>query len=378
MPITRVMKSLARMAWLSLPLAFLAGCGGLPARTSSLAWKPVPLTTDASFDDIWFADDRHGWVVGGGFDIKGGLIGRTQDGGVTWTYASGFVGPWPGQMSFNFTSVQFFDSLSGCVAASGGQIFRTDDGGANWRIVRNGGGELLSDVSFVDRSTGWAVGPSGILQTTDGGENWLWEVRSRSENGYLGGNAIQFLDRSLGWLAGRGTIMKSTDGGMSWSSVTLPLAPSEHPHLFDLQFADARHGWAVGENGTILATSDGGWTWTRQINGIPAPQPRALQIVRRANGVDTLDLEGPPAGLCLMAVRFVDASHGWTAGFFPGEGRSVVLRTDDGGATWHEEGEAQGQELRGLFVTAEGSGWSVGDRVRPGRQVLLRRSPPAL
>jgi photosystem II stability/assembly factor-like uncharacterized protein len=281
-------------------------------------------------------------------------------------------------MGFNFTGVQFFDSLSGCVTASGGQIFRTDDGGANWRIVRDGGGELLSDVSFVDRYFGWAVGPSGVLRTTDGGENWTWAVRSASENGYLGGNAVQFLDRNLGWMASRGAVMKSADGGMSWASVTLPLAPTEHPQLSDLQFADPQHGWVVGENGTILATMDGGWTWARQTNGIPAPKPRPLQIVRRANGVDTFDLEGPPAGLCLMAVRFVDASHGWTAGFFPDEGRSVVLRTDDGGITWREEGEAQGQELRGLFVTAAGRGWSVGNRVRPGAQVLLRRSPSAL
>ena len=370
------MARLSHVLALVLGLIALAGCARKAERAAAI-WQPVTLTTDAAFSDLWFADDRHGWAVGGGWDIDGGIIGRTSDGGQTWQYRSGFVGRWPGVSSFSFTAVQFLDSLRGCTIGSGGQIFLTDDGGQNWRVVRNGGGEGLSDLHFVDRDHGWAVGGAGVLQTMNGGETWHWVFRSTSENGYLSGTAVHFLDTATGWMTSRSSLVVTTDGGLSWTPMPLPLAKDEHPNLFELTFVDPGHGWVVGENGTILATRDGGATWVRQTQGIPAPQPRPLHIVRRQNGVDTFDLEGPPPGLFLTDVHFLDASRGWAIGFFPVEGRSVVLRTEDGGTNWVEEGDAPGQELRGLFVTPEGRGWTIGDRVREGDQVLLRRSPGA-
>jgi len=61
-------------------------------------------------------------------------------------------------------------------------------------------------------------------------------------------------------------------------------------------------GWAVGANGTILATADGGVTWTRQGSSTP------------------FDLHG---------VRFADSMRGWAIG-----ANGTLLVTGDGGATW--------------------------------------------
>ena len=36
----------------------------------------------------------------------------------------------------------------------------------------------------------------------------------------------------------------------------------------DIYFVDNQTGWAVGEKGTIVATIDGGETWTSQTSGI--------------------------------------------------------------------------------------------------------------
>jgi len=371
------MRRASGIPTLLLGLMVLGGCGA-GTRKASLAWQTVPLTTDADFNGIWFADDRHGWVVGGGYDIEGGIVGRTRDGGQTWEYASGLISGWRGARHTGFTAVQFFDSLSGCTVASGGQIFLTSDGGANWRLVRHGGGEALSDLHFIDRYRGWAVGGAGVLSTVDGGESWHWAVRSLSENGYLGGTAIHFIDSGTGWMADQREVWKTLDGGETWAAAPLPLAPGENPHLYDLDFPDPQHGWVVGEDATILATADGGSTWVRQANGIPKPKPRPLHIVHRVGAVDTFDIEGPVPGLLLTAVRFLDATHGWTVGFFPTEGRSLILSTEDGGATWHEEGQAPGEELRALFMTREGRGWTLGDRVREGSQSLLRRPAPTL
>jgi photosystem II stability/assembly factor-like uncharacterized protein len=42
------------------------------------------------------------------------------------------------------------------------------------------------------------------------------------------------------------------------------------PHLYAACFADRTHGWAVGERGTILATTDGGLNWQQQPSGVEA------------------------------------------------------------------------------------------------------------
>jgi photosystem II stability/assembly factor-like uncharacterized protein len=352
--------------------ALLAGCGrGAPRN----AWQPVPLTTAAMFNGVWFSDDHNGWMVGGGWDIAGGIIGRTRDGGRTWAYTSGGV---PGA-HHGFGAVQFFDSLSGCMLGGDGQIFRTIDGGENWQEARDGDGHAFGALCFVDRRHGWAAG-TGVVRTEDGGEHWTWAVRGDSEHGYLSGEGIYFLDLDQGWMSGLSSLMRTSDGGETWTPVTIPIEPGVGVHLRDVWFADWRHGWVVGENGTILATTDGGTTWSRQSHGVPLPTPHPRQVVHTQHGLDTLpDIEGPPPGLELMAVRFLDASRGWTVGFFPGEGRSVVLHTKDGGASWVEEARVPGEELRALFLGPDGRAWSTGERVRDGAsQVLLRRQPGEL
>ena len=95
-----------KLVLLLITCSFLVGCAAeAPAPRS--AWQTVPVGTDAAFEDVWFADTLRGWAVGGAYDIEGGLIARTQDGGHTWKFASGFVSKWPGVSSFSFTGVQF-------------------------------------------------------------------------------------------------------------------------------------------------------------------------------------------------------------------------------------------------------------------------------
>ena len=40
--------------------------------------------------------------------------------------------------------------------------------------------------------------------------------------------------------------------------------------LNDIHFVDNMTGWAVGDNGTIVATVDGGANWTVQNSGTPS------------------------------------------------------------------------------------------------------------
>ena len=72
-------------------------------------------------------------------------------------------------------------------------------------------------------------------------------------------------------------------GGATWNAQR----PGTSQILTGVTFSDATHGWAVGQGGTILATTDGG-AWRAQSSGTTAT---------------------------LYAVAFPDAAHGWAVGY---------------------------------------------------------------
>ena len=61
----------------------------------------------------------------------------------------------------------------------------------------------------------------------------------------------------------RGHIVYSDDRGASWQQAKVPVSAD----LTALHFANARQGWAVGHEGVVLHTADGGATWQVQLDG---------------------------------------------------------------------------------------------------------------
>ncbi len=98
----------------------------------------------------------------------------------------------------------------------------------------------------------------------------------------------------------RGHILVSDDDGRTWRQVPSPTRAT----LTAVSFADARHGWAVGHDNTVLATADGGESWRLQY----PPGPRDIS---------------------LLAVHFTDARRGIAAGAY-----AAFFTTADGGLTW--------------------------------------------
>lgn len=97
-----------------------------------------------------------------------------------------------------------------------------------------------------------------------------------------------------------GIVLLSDDGVSYRQAKHVPASST----LTAVYFADAEHGWAVGQWGVILATADGGETWTLQRSDTSIDQP-------------------------LFSVYFKDARHGWAVGLW-----SLLLETEDGGHTW--------------------------------------------
>lgn len=358
-----------------LALVAVAACGRHKAPAS--AWEALALGTVADFRGLWFTDPQHGWIVGGNYQIPGGLVGRTRDGGKTWKFTSDVVGTPVGTGRLDVLAVRFFDPQRGLVAMQGGSIYATADGGEHWAPVHSGrgGADHVTGFAFVDAHTGWAIGLRGVLHTQDGGQRWSL-MPGDGAGGRISGRAIQFLDDQNGWLAGmHGSLMYTVDGGVTWDTPAMPLAQGERPDFRDVFFVDDRNGWVVGDEGALLATRDGGDTWTRQDTGVPDARaaPR-LERIQRGAKVDVIDTGDRTPGLTLSAVRFVDRERGWVVGYYAGLGRSLILRTQDGGTTWTVEADIAGEELRALFLQGNEGLWAIGARVREGPQAIYRRS----
>ena len=57
-----------------------------------------------------------------------------------------------------------------------------------------------------------------------------------------------------------GYILKTTDGGKNWDENYSILENA----LNDIQFIDKNTGWAVGEDGVVIRTTNGGVTWVEK------------------------------------------------------------------------------------------------------------------
>ncbi len=103
--------------------------------------------------------------------------------------------------------------------------------------------------------------------------------------------------------------------------------------LVALQFPTPRQGWAVGHDGVVLHTADGGASWRRQMDGNRIPA--LLRATYDHDGVDpalrtaAMRLAGQGADQPLLDVWFDNEHSGYVVGAF-----NLIFHTEDGGASW--------------------------------------------
>ncbi len=70
--------------------------------------------------------------------------------------------------------------------------------------------------------------------------------------------SLHFIDANNGWAAGDlGTIIRTSDGGETWSTITTPNTTI----IGTIWFTNLNKGWAAQMNGNILYSNDGGSNW---------------------------------------------------------------------------------------------------------------------
>ena len=173
---------------------------------------------------------------------------------------------------------------------------------------------LLLDAD-MHRSRIIVVGERGhVLVSSDNGDHWQQtSVPTRSTL-----TAVQIVDGSRAWAVGHdGLILRSDDGGYTWSLQRRSQEP-DRP-LLDLWFADSRRGIAVGAYGLLLSTDDGGRTWQDELSrerGAARQRhhrsARWLTVHRRGIRLDpALERPGPELAAAGKPLRRVRSSGSW-------------------------------------------------------------------
>lgn len=311
-------SSLRGVCMLDSGVGYSVGDSGtiLKSTDAGMTWNALTSGTTKALYDVYFFNDAEGVTVG-----DGGLILRTTDGGANWaTVASGvrdalrsisFSGATgicgglsqdilyssDSGMSWHVSQKGFFGGgffgaqmLSPTLGVVTGQnsIFQglqgtTVDGGVHWTFhpfYFNGNEGSADDIFFFDDMTGVSSGvlfddTGAIARTSNGGTDWNSTIFAQGMQG------IDFPKPESGFAVGfGGTILKSNDLGLTWSAQT----SGTFFDLFDVHFAsDGLTGLAVGADGTILRTTNGG-------------QEGGLKLVAAASRKGHFDIDLPLSG----------------------------------------------------------------------------------
>jgi photosystem II stability/assembly factor-like uncharacterized protein len=258
-----------------------------------------------------FSRVRAGRVAGSAFAPgPDGTLARTVDGGHTWT--RGNVATSQDVLDVSFPTVD-----DGYALDVAGGVFNTNDGGQTWATLNTGSTARANAVYAPSAGTVMVVGPTGIRRSTDSGGSFSAVKGTAVSRAVLdevdrGGSAIV--------ASGPQDVIRSTDNGKTWTTV---LKPGKYIKkgkrrvnrlgIRNVDFTDANNGFLLDASGRLWKTRNGGKAWT-ELPGIGTNAARGMSFSSAQKGY-------------LVISTFGDVRT--PTGF--------LLRTDDGGATWHPQ-----------------------------------------
>ncbi|HMJ35717.1 MAG TPA: YCF48-related protein [Baekduia sp.] len=237
-------------------------------------------------------------------------LGKTVDGGKTWT--RGNVTTTADVLDVSFPTVNDGYALD----VSGG-VFRTSSGGQFWKTLDTGSTARPGAVYAPSAETVMVVGPTGIRRSTDGGGSFAavkGDAVARTELGAV--------DRAGSAIVAYGAqdVIRSVDNGKTWKTIKKPGKYVKRGKklvnrlgIRNADFIDANNGFLLDTSGRLFRTKNGGKAWT-ELPGVGTSAARGMSFSSAQKGY-------------LVISTFGDVRQ--STGF--------LLRTDDGGATWHPQ-----------------------------------------
>lgn len=227
---------------------------------SGSRWEVIDIPSPGfTLEDISFPDAQNGWAVGGY-----GTIMHTSDGGKSWQQLKR-----PTEAAL--TSVTFVNDKVGYIGGSnalfdkvhyrdtyGVVIMRTTDGGQSWRTCyEDNDSKSVGQIAAFSETTA-VVFLDQIIRTEDGGKTW--QPISPPEASF---HSITVNAEGIAYAVSfKGDFYRSVDKGKTWQKLTDLPETLLSRQWWSIDFADGIRGMAVGKNGAIASTDDGGKTWT--------------------------------------------------------------------------------------------------------------------
>lgn len=202
------------------------------------------------------------------------------------------------------------------VVSSTGAVVMSDNSGASWQRA-----ELPHRPSLIDVT----ACPNGDFYALDSHRqvwhapqaSWQWSA-STLDTGESTLSIYCAPDNRLWLTASFGTLFSRATPSDDWQEFSL----GEDLQFTAVRFVDELQGFAVGEFGTVVATSDGGKSWQHR--------------------------EMIPNDFYPMAADFADASRGWIGGL-----DGVVWQTLDGAKSWQRQQTPSSTPVYNIQVDGE-------------------------
>jgi photosystem II stability/assembly factor-like uncharacterized protein len=285
------------------------------------------------YDDLFsvsFPTENDGWACG-----RWGTVLHTSDGGNTWNHQNSGT-------DYTLSSIFFADPKNGWAVGDKGTIIHTRDGGKIWEKQKSPRPFFHMKVYFATPLKGWiATEQTHILSTEDGGKTW--NIQFKDEDFIL--KSISFCDPLHGWAAGEyGYIYHTSDGGATWKKQAGHFEMSQEADevtggnfLFDVVAIGPKTAWAVGIDGYVIKTVDGGKTWKEVVTGAPKTQLFCVASDKKNTiliGGKSSFLQSTDNGQTWQIPKFESPiTYGWIYGVAQ-QGRSKFVAVGWGGAIY--------------------------------------------
>lgn len=117
-----------------------------------------------------------------------------------------------------------------------------------------GGRVVALKTVTIPAAGNWRVGPRGLIQKADRGGKWITQPSGVTTDLY----DITFSGPSIGWAVGQaGTALRTTDGGATWRPVSIPTSED----LVRVTATNDQAARLMTRSGQTLDTRDGGQSW---------------------------------------------------------------------------------------------------------------------
>jgi photosystem II stability/assembly factor-like uncharacterized protein len=260
--------------------------------------------------------------------------------------------------SQGFNSVFSTDGSFVIAVGDNGNRFMSYDGGLTFGSYQIAGFNFNSVHGNGLRIV--IVGDAGAIHVSSNGGATF------SNNG-IGGNdlnGVWMIDANTGWAVGNGgRIVKTTNGGAAWTPQTSGTANN----LTDVKFTSSNNGYACGDNGTVVYTTNGGTNWQSHTTGstknlLSVDASGSTIIATAVDGV-ILKYNGTTWSVIdykivvksdVRGVSMIDANNFYTCG-----GGGFINKTADGGTTRTYQQNPMQAALKDIYFHSSTKGWAV-------------------